>query len=80
MNVVLFFECLVSVPVTGPLTTGLIGTVEQLNKPHATFNQASGQNAVPGKGRLKRVFDVIGAIKFQNVAGLSRKIADFGDA
>ena len=44
-----------------------IGPVKELHKPHATFNQSTGQNTVLGKRSFVLV-DAIGTVKLPDVA------------
>ena len=69
VNRVLFLQLFVAVPVAGPFAAGLIGAVEQLDKPYAIFNQPPGQDTIPGKSRFHLVPSIIGAVHAQGIGG-----------
>ena len=50
MDVVLFFDLLVAVPVADTFSAGLIGPIEKLDKSYSLFDEAARKNTVASVG------------------------------
>lgn len=62
------------VPVTDSFTTSLIGTIEQLHKPHTSFQQPPGQNTVSGVIGLQSICSIVRAVGPQSRFGLTADV------
>lgn len=80
MFAVLCFDLFVSVPITDTFATGLVGTVEELDKANAFFEEAAGKDTVFGKAGFELVLGIIGSVFLENAVGFGGKIGDLGNA
>ena len=58
MDVVLFFDLLMAVPVADTLSAGLIGPIEKLDKSYSFFDEATRKNTVASVGGAEGLYFV----------------------
>ena len=78
MHIILRFEITVAVPVEFASTR--IRAVEKLHEAHATFDEATCEDAVLREGGFVGILSVVGTVELQDVRGLGAEVIDLGHA
>ncbi len=74
VDIVLFAECLMSIPVEFSGTG--VGSVEQLDEPHTLFDEFASEDAVAGVTGADRIGRVIGSVHAESVGRFGAEVCD----
>ena len=74
VNVVLFFECFVTIPIADAFAHG-IGAIEQLHETDTAFEQTPGEETIPGKRQLSVLLLSFAPYSFERGWAFVREIA-----